>query len=88
MAITKTTELVFAAVYPKKDASAASSTNAGNPVIHLIENITLDDTGDDQLPLVNNVERIISRYVSDGGSETDVSSENALVRTIAGGIWS
>lgn len=88
MAITKTTELVFATVYPKADSSAASTTNAGNPGIHVVEKITLDDTEDDQLPLTVRPERNIWRYVEDGGSATDVSSEDALIQSIAGAIWS
>ncbi len=88
MAITKTTVLFFAAVYPKKDSSAASTTNAGNPGIHVVETITLDDSGDDQLPITTTKERNIWRYVEDGGSATDVSSEDALIQSIAGAIWS
>ena len=88
MAITKTTELVFAAVYPKADSSAASTTNAGNPGIHVMERITLDDAGDNQLPITTVTERNIFRYVEDGGSATNVSSEDALIQTIAGAIWS
>jgi len=88
MAITKTTQLVFATVYPKADSSAASTTNAGNPGIHVVEKISLDDTEDDQLPITSNAERNIWRYVEDGGSATDVSSEDALIQTIAGAIWS
>ena len=88
MAITKTTQLVFAAVYPKTDSSAASTTNAGNPGIHVVENITLDDSSDDQLPITTTKERSIFRYVEDGGSATNVSSEDALIQTIAGAIWS
>ena len=88
MAITKTTLLHFVAVYPKQDSSAASTTNAGNPGIHVMECVTLDDSGDDQLPITTTMERNIWRYVSDGGSATDVSSEDALIQTIAGAIWS
>ena len=88
MAITKTTQLVFASVYPKSDSSAASTTNAGNPGIHIREIITLDDANDDQLPLESKSNRSIYRYVSDGGSATDVSSEDSLVQSIAGAIWS
>jgi hypothetical protein len=75
-------------VYPKTDSSAASTTNAGNPGIHVVERITLDDSSDDQLPITTQAERNIWRYVSDGGSATDVSSEDALIQSIAGAIWS
>mgnify|MGYP005696007211 CR=1 FL=1 len=88
MAITKTKTLKKATVYPASDSSAASTTIAGNPVIYVVEEIVLDDSEDDQLPLARNIERDIFRYVEDGGAATDISSEDALVQTIAGAIWS
>ena len=88
MAITKTTTLKEVVVFPMEDSSAASTTNAGNPSISITELIVLDDANDDQLPLESKSNRSIYRYVSDGGSATDVSSEDALVQTVAGCIWS
>ena len=88
MAITKTKTLKKATVYPASDSSAASTTIAGNPVIYVVEEIVLDDSEDDQLPLARNIERDIFRYTEDGGYATDISSEDALVQTIAGAIWS
>tara|TARA_S200002703_G_scaffold81133_1_gene70015 strand:+ start:614 stop:880 length:267 start_codon:yes stop_codon:yes gene_type:complete len=88
MAITKTIEFRKANVFPKKDSSAASTTNDGNPIIVVAEKITLDDTEDDDLPVVHSQVRTIYRYVADGGAATDISSEDALVQTIAGAIWS
>lgn len=88
MAITKTTILRNATVYPASDPSAASTTIAGNPVIFVVETMTLDDSEDDQLPISRDIERDIYRYVEDGGAATDIASEDALVQTIAGAIWS
>lgn len=88
MAITKTSTLLEVHILPAADASAANTTNNGNPTIKVITEVTLDDANDDQLPMVNVVEHNIVRYVSDGGSATDVSSEDSLVQSIAGAIWS
>ena len=40
------------------------------------------------LPFIKSQTRTIYRYVADGGAATDISSEDALVQTIAGAIWS
>jgi hypothetical protein len=88
MAIEKTVTLKTATVYPKADASAASTTNAGNPGIFVTEEVKLDDDSDATLPVYHLIERNIWRYVSDGGAATNVSSEDALIKSIAGGIWS
>ena len=88
MAITKTVRLDKAEVYEAYNSSAASSTNDGNATIIAYETIIVDDSSDDDLPLVQSRNRTIFRYVEDGGAATDISSENALVQTIAGAIWS
>ena len=88
MAIEKTTTVRHIDVYPKADSSAASTTNAGNPGICVHETLTVDDASDATLPIHQFTERNIWRYVSDGGSATDISAEDALVKTIAGAIWS
>ena len=88
MAITKTKTLKTATVYPASDSSEASTTIAGNPVIFVVETMTLDDSEDDQLPVSRDIERDIFRYVEDGGAATDISSEDTLVKAIAGAIWS
>ena len=88
MAITKTITLKEVVVFPTEDSSAASTTNAGNPSISITELIVLDDANDDQLPLESKSNRSIYRYVTDGGAATDVSSEDSLIQSIAGAIWS
>ena len=85
MAITKTTSISNIVVVPK-DASAASSTNAGNPMITVWS--IIDDDSDNELPMSRKTAKYIYRYVEDGGSATDVSSEDALVQSIAAAIWS
>ena len=87
MAITKTTSISNIVVVPK-DASAASSTNAGNPRITVWSIIVVDDDSDNELPMSNQMTKHIYRYVEDGGSATDVSAEDALVQSIAAAIWS
>mgnify|MGYP003132535004 FL=1 len=88
MAITKTIEFKNVIISPKKDLSAASTTNDGNPRLIIAETITYDDTSDNDLPFIKSQTRTIYRYVADGGAATDISSEDALVQTIAGAIWS
>tara|TARA_B110000444_G_C18259740_1_gene331446 strand:+ start:214 stop:480 length:267 start_codon:yes stop_codon:yes gene_type:complete len=88
MAIEKTLTLKTVSVNPKVDASAASTTNAGNTTIYVQTEVKLDDDSDSTLPVYHVIDKTISRYVSDGGSATDVSAEDALVQSIAGAIWS
>ena len=88
MAITKTITFLKASVYPPVDSTSASTTNAGNNEIEVFETIVLSDSSDSAFPIEQSTKRFISRYVSDGGSATDVSSEHALVKSIAGVIWS
>ena len=88
MAITKTIEFIKADVYPAFDSSAADTANAKHPTIRVDEHVTLDDADDDTLPIEHTTTRILSKFVSDGGASTNVSSENALVQSIAGAIWS
>ena len=88
MAITKTVQFKKVTIFPKKDSSAPSTTNDGNPRLIISEKITLDDTSDNDLPIVRSQTRTIYRYVTDGEAATDISSEDSLVQTIAGAIWS
>ncbi len=88
MAITKTTTIKEILVLPATDSSADSTTNAGNPSITVYSEIVVDDASDNELPMVKPKSVDIYRYVSDGGDATDVSSEDALVQSIAGAIWS
>ena len=88
MALTKTTTIKEIMVLPASDSSAAATTNAGNPSITVYSEIVVDDESDNELPMIKPKSVDIYRYVSDGGDATDVSSEDALVQSIAGAIWS
>jgi|TARA_B100001093_G_C26602802_1_gene916682 hypothetical protein len=88
MAITKTIEFIKADVYPAFDSSAADTANAKHPTIRVDEHVTLDDETDDTLPLITTTTRVLTKFVSDGGASTNVSSEDSLVQAIAGAIWS
>ena len=88
MAITKTVTFKNAGVWLAEDATAASTHNAAHPEIEVFETIVLSDSSDASFPINQSTKRFISRYVEDGGSATNVSSEHALVQTIAGAIWS
>jgi len=88
MAIEKTTTFINVTALPPGDASASSDTNTAHPQLMVMEQITLDDTEDDTLPISQQTRRYINRYVVDGGVATNVSSEDALVQSVAGAIWS
>lgn len=89
MAITKTVAIDYIEVRPAKQPQAEFSTlNSGNPTIHVHETISVDDTEDSDLPMIQMRMKTIYKFVEDGGSATDVSSEDALVTSIAGAIWS
>jgi len=87
MAITKTTSILSIYVSPAEDTSAADSANAKYPTIEVNYQELFDDPDDSLLPVTTNRYVYLSRYVEDGGSATDYSGEEALVRTIAAAIW-
>jgi hypothetical protein len=87
MAITKTRTLVCLDVHPLADSGAESTANAKHPTIIVQYEHTFDDPDDDLLPAKTDESREITRYVEDGGSATDYSGEDALVRTVADAIW-
>ena len=88
MAITKTTTINHIDVYPAVDSSAAANTNEGNPSILIYLIHVLDDSEDSDLPVTSSQEKLILRYVENGGAATDISGEDALVQAVAAGIWS
>ena len=87
MAITKTRTLMNLTVIPLTDSGAADDTNAKHPTIVVQYEHTFDDPDDDLLPATSDESREITRYVEDGGSATDYSGEEPLVRTVAAAIW-
>ena len=48
---------------------------------------TLDDDSDADLPVTATRVKHLTKFVSDGGSATDYSSEDALVKSICDKIW-
>tara|TARA_B100001063_G_C16631328_1_gene485972 strand:+ start:220 stop:489 length:270 start_codon:yes stop_codon:yes gene_type:complete len=89
MAITKTTTFNFVSSYPAEDSSGAANLNSSHPKLVVVETIVFDDSSDDLLPLSSQIKRWIGKYSDEANSTlTDVSSEHALVKSIAGAIWS
>ena len=88
MALTKTTTVGTIEVSPATDTSAASTSNAKYPTIRINFVDTIDDSEDATLPVYNMHSKILTKLVKDGGAATNVSGEDALVRTVCGAIWS
>jgi hypothetical protein len=86
MAITLTKVNQRTEVYPAADATAASTTNEGNPRLMVVTLITFDDTSDAELPAVSNHVAHLSRYDADG-EPTDVTGQAQIVQDICAGIW-
>ena len=88
MAITKTTKVERIEVYPPADSSAADSANAKHETVMVVYNDTLDDSSDADLPVTATRVKHLQKFVEDGGAATSYSSEDALVQTVCGAIWS
>ena len=88
MAITKTTSLQRAEVYPAADPSALDSSNLKYPSVMAVYEDVLDDTEDADLPVTATRVKYINKFVEDGGAATSVTGEHALVQSICGAIWS
>jgi len=88
MAITNVRTVERVEVYPIADSSAADTSNAKHESIMIVYNYTFDDSEDASLPITTTKVVHLSKFVSDGGSATNVSGEDALVQTVCGAIWS
>ena len=89
MAITKTTTLNFVSSYPAEDSSGAANLNSSHPKLLVIETTIFDDSEDDLLPVSHQSKRWIGKYSDEANSTlTNLSSEDAMVQSIAGAIWS
>ena len=73
--------------YPPMDSTSADDTNAKYPTLMVVYNDVFDDADDAQLPVTATKVLNFSKYVEDGGDDTDMSGEDALVQTIATAIW-
>ena len=89
MAISNTKTVQRIEVYPASDSSAADTSNAKHPHVIVVYENTLGGTGADAAlnGAVSTQVVHLSKFVEDGGAATDVSGEDALVRTVCGAIW-
>ena len=90
MAISNTTTVQRIEVYPPVDTSAEDTANAKHETLMVVYNNTLTGTGADAGldGSISTTVKHLSKFVADGGDATDVSSEDALVQSVAGAIWS
>lgn len=87
MAITKETNVQRLEVYPPADSSADNAHNAAHETVMVVYEDTLDDSTDDDLPVVATRVKHLSKFESDGGDATDYSGEDDLVVSVCGAIW-
>ena len=89
MAISSTKTVQRVEVYPLQNSSADATANAKHPTMMVVYENTLSGTGSDAHldGTVATEVKHLNKFVSDGGSATDVSGEDALVQTICGAIW-
>lgn len=90
MAISNTVSVQRIEVYPLADSSADDTANAKHPTLMVVYNNTLSGTGADAGldGSVSTQVKNFTKFVEDGGSATDMSKEDALVKTVATAIWS
>ena len=86
MAITKTEVLQRCETYPASDPSSEATSNAANPTLMVVMEITFDDPDDTELPAISNHVFNLYRYDADG-NPTDVSSYVQLVQDICAAVW-
>ena len=87
MAITKTTAIQRIDVIPAADSSADDTTNPAWPTAYVVYLDTLDDSSDDDLPIVHTRGKTFEKFDSEGNT-TVYSSEDALVQDVLSAIWS
>lgn len=86
MAITKTTILHDITIFPATE-TGDSTLNSNYPTILIQFEDTLDDSEDNDLPVTVSRNKTLTKFVEDGGAATDYSSEDALVQSVCGGVW-
>ena len=87
MAITKTTTIERIDVFPAYDASADATESAAHPRAYVVYRDTIDDESDDDLPIVQSRGKTFEKFDSEGNA-TVYSSEDSLVQSVLGAIWS
>ena len=88
MAISKTTTVDRIEIYPAEDASAEATTLQAHARVMVMYMDLLDDPDDTELPVTAYREKVFNKFVEDGGADTDVSGEPALVQSICTAAWS
>ena len=99
MAITKTTRVQRAEVYPKTDADAEATVSAAWPTLMVVYEDVLDDPDDAELPVTATRVKHLQKFTITYGTDSDgnptessaatvVTGEDALVQTICTAIWS
>lgn len=99
MAITKTTKVQRAEVYPKLDADAETTTNAAWPTVMVVYEDVLDDPDDAELPVTATRVKHLSKFTITLGTDSEgnptessaatvVTGEDQLVQDICGAVWS
>lgn len=99
MAITKTTRVQRAEVYPKADADAEATVSAAWPTLMVVYEDVLDDPDDAELPVTATRAKHLQKFTTTYGADSDgnptessaatvVTGEDALVQTICTAVWS
>lgn len=99
MAITKTTNVQRAEVYPAQSSSAETTTNEAWPTVMVVYEDVLDDPDDSELPVTATRTKHLTKFTFTPGTDEDgnptvssaatvVTGEDALVQSICGAIWS
>lgn len=98
MAISKTTRVQRAEVYPKTDADAEATVSAAWPTLMVVYEDVLDDPDDAELPVTATRVKHLQKFTITHGTDSDgnptessaatvVTGEDALVQTICTAIW-
>ena len=96
MAITKTTRVQRAEVYPKSNAEAEATESAAWPTLMVVYEDVLDDPDDAELPVtatrVKHLQKFTVTPGTDGAEDTSaatvITGEDALVQSICTAVWS
>lgn len=99
MAITKTTRVQRAEVYPKASADAESTTNEAWPTVMVVYEDVLDDPDDSELPVTATRTKWLTKFTitlasdedgnpTESSADTVITGEDQLVQDICGVIWS
>lgn len=99
MAITKTTRVQRAEVYPKSNAEAEATESAAWPTVMVVYEDVLDDPDDAELPVTATRVKHLQKFTITHGTDDDgnptqssaatvVTGEDALVQSICTAVWS